>query len=451
MRSERDLDVGPERSPTSDVGRASRSQDLPFASPPLFEDEPAWEAIAPETEEVEAEDPATLAALEGPEADDDLAPTARAAAPSTAADDDDGDDDDDRGLEPRAAFAARPSDAVMVGARAGDAPGRHEAPHERKVRKATGHDAKRDRYNDPDVVANERARGNPHQISRPGLRVKNRDEFHLRGEYAYRYQIVSGNKAVPVDKIWEKELQHGRSEDGQRLALNPSAPRRLVIGGVGGWCVMSWAGEQSAAWIAIKDLKGKFADIKGKASTMSKRWNPKDAGKAKRDGAKEMKFRAVGDPLTKKDRIDETHYIIPAQQGKDGNEVGDYLAKDVLRRSKPGVTGRAASESKRLERAAGNKPLALPGGERDVISIVGNLPHDRTPPVAIDVAQPGVDSFFVPKGKTFRREISLYKRYKTKSTLRQTWVFGYVGKDQGNRKVADKARRGWVPLRTLSA
>lgn len=418
-----------------DVGRSTRSQEL-APSPAMFDDEPQWEAIEQETEEVEAEDPATIAALDLSEDDEALAAG----------------DEDLRSLS-----MTMPSTVAHVAA-VGSAHGRHDAPYERKVKKATGHDAKQDRYNDRDVHSNRVAKhrgkdgklhANPDQIGRPGLRVHGKDEFHLRGEYAYRYQIVNGSKAVAVDKIWEKELQHGQDKEGQRLALNPSAPRRLMIDGVGVWCVMSWAGAQSAAWIAIKDLEGKFADIKGAASKLSKRWNPKDAGKSKRDHATEMKFRSVGDPLVTTDSADQGHYIVPGQKGKNGNEVGDYLVKDVLRRAQPGVTGKAASESKRLEHHNKDAPLTLPNGMRGLVSIVGNLPHDRTPPTAIDTAQPGVDSFFVPKGKTFRREISLYKRHKKKSTLRQTWVYGYVGRDQGTRKVADKNRRGWVPLRTL--
>jgi hypothetical protein len=62
----------------------------------------------------------------------------------------------------------------------------------------------------------------------------------------------------------------------------------------------------------------------------------------------------------------------------------------------------------------------------------------------------GVDTFFVPKGSTFRREISLYKRRASKTKLRQNWVFGYVGRDEGTHKVPDTKRRGWVPRRVLA-
>ena len=434
------------------VGRSTLTEQLEAA--------PQWEDIDPaeyaelEQEEVEAEDSDVVARLDAPEQ-------------SANADDADTDDDDEVEAAP-----AMPSDAVELRsaqdddvadepvARAAAAgkkqPGPHDKPFERAVQHASGHDAKRDRYNDPDVVSNRVGRvkrgdklvKNPHQIGRPGLRVHGKDEFHLRGEFAYRYQIVNGSKAVACDKIWEKELQHGFEKTGQRLALNPARPRLLVIEGELVWCVMSWAGGQSAAWIAIRDLRGKFADIKNTASKKAKAWNPKDVGRKKRDSAVEMKFRPVGDSVASSDKSKDDHrYIVPGQKSKDGNEVGDYLAKDVMRRNRPG--GKAASQSKKLEAKHGGA-LEIEGGMRDLISITGNLPHDKTPPVAIDVARPGIDSFFVPKGKTFRREISLYKRHAKKSTLRQTWVFGFVGRDEGNHKVADKDRRGWVPLRVLT-
>jgi hypothetical protein len=456
----------------ADVGRSTRSQDLqPAQAPWMFDDAGGWKDIEPseyEGEEVEAEDGDVTAALDAPDVNgDDGQIEARSADPARDEEDDDA----------PAALAAMPSDAVDVGSRedeeheaedeeehgavaraaaVGAAEHPHASPFEHSAKKPSGHDAKQDKHNNKHVRSNRvgtvkdkkgKKHKNPNQIGRPGLRVKGRDEFHLRGDFAYRYQIVNGSKAVAVDKIWEKELQHGRDKEGQRLALNPSAPRRLFIDGVGVWCVMSWAGAQSAAWIAIKDLEGKFADIKGKASQMSKRWNPKNATKAQRDHATEMKFRAVGDPVGSADDKDEHRYIVPGQKKANGNEVGDYLIKDVLRRNRPG--GKAASESKRLE-SHHKGALEIEGGMRGLISIVGNLPHDKTPPVAIDVARPGVDTFFVPKGSTFRREISLYKRRASKTKLRQNWVFGYVGRDEGTHKVPDTKRRGWVPRRVLA-
>ncbi|MDQ3338213.1 MAG: hypothetical protein M4D80_23860 [Myxococcota bacterium] len=408
------------------AGRSTRTEALEEA-PSLV-----WEDIDPKEhaqEEIETDDSDVVAALDAPdgEREEPLA------------------GEEEEGEPPIAMAAAMPSTAVAVGAGAGA--GRHDRPHERRVQHATGHDAPQNKYNRGGVRSN-RA-GNNQQIARPGLRVGGKDEFHLRGDYAYRYQIVNGTKAVPVDKIWEKDLQRGADTDKRRLALNPSAPRQLVIEGERVWCVMSWSGDQSAAWIAIKDLRGDFGAIKDKASKISKAWNPKDVGAAKRASAREMKFRAVGDPIATADRIDDGRYIVPGQRGKNGNEVGDYLTKEVIRRERPSGGGNAARESKRLEQKHGGK-IDLENGKRELISIVGNLPHDKTPPVAIDVARPGVDSFFVPQGKTFRREISLYKRRQRTATLRQTWVFGYVGRDQGTRKVPDKNRRGWVPLRVLA-
>jgi hypothetical protein len=287
------------------------------------------------------------------------------------------------------------------------------------------------------------------QIGRPGLRVGNRDEFHLQGDYAYRYMITSGNKAEVADKIWERDLQRGNSQEGGRLALNPSAVRKLMINGVEVECIMSWSGGQSAAWIAIKDLRGASVGAIRAASKRAEKLRPKAATKQARDSAVEMKFRQVDDPIGSEDHTDESRYIVPGQKSKGGNRVGDYLGKSVLRREREGTQGRAAGESKRLEAANGGKPVDIANRKRETFNVTMNLPKDRTPPVAIDVAHPG-DSFFVPRGKTFRREISLYRRTKTSSRVRQTWAYGFIGRDEGARKVADEKRRGWVPLRVLA-
>jgi hypothetical protein len=184
------------------------------------------------------------------------------------------------------------------------------------------------------------------------------------------------------------------------------------------------------------------------AAKRAEKLRPKSTSKQARDHAVEMKFRLLDDPIGTADHLDDQRYIVPGQKSKGGNRVGDYLGKSLMRRARPGTPGRAASQSKRLEHANNDQPIDLQG-KRGTFNVTMNLPKDRTPPVAIDVAHPG-DSFFVPKGKTFRREISLYRRTKTSSTVRQAWVFGFLGRDEGARKVADEKRRGWVPLRVLA-
>jgi hypothetical protein len=371
------------------------------------------------------------------------------------------DDAEDAGGDPAAAApaaapaarAARAAAAAAPAARAAAAPRRartapqHRGKFERTVKNASGHDAKQDRYNRPSVRSN-RVRS-AIQINRPGLRVGNRDEFHLKGDYAYRYMITSGRKAEVADKIWERDLQRGNSKQGGRLALNPSAVRKLMINGVEVECIMSWSGGQSAAWIAIKDLRGASVGAIRAAAKRAEKLRPKNTTQGARDSAVEMKFRLLDDPIGTKDHIDEQRYVVPGQKSKGGNAVGDYLGKSVLRREREGTRGRAASQSKQIETANGGQPVDLENRKRATFNITMNLPKDRTPPVAIDVAHPG-DSFFVPRGKTFRREISLYRRTKTSSKVRQTWVFGFIGRDEGARKVADEKRRGWVPLRVLA-
>jgi hypothetical protein len=270
--------------------------------------------------------------------------------------------------------------------------------------------------------------------------------------------IKSGRKAEVVDKIWERDLQRGNSKKGGRLALNPSAVRKLMINGVEVECIMSWSGGQSAAWIAIKDLRGASVGAIRAASRRAEKLRPKNTTDQARDRAVEMKFRSIPnpkdeqapqDPIGVADDLDRQRYIVPGQKSKHGNAVGDYLGKRVPRRENEGRRGRAAGQSRRIEAANNNQPVDLENVKRSTFNVTMNLPKDRTPPVAIDVAHPG-DSFFVPRGKTFRREISLYRRRKTASKVRQTWVFGFIGRDSGTGKVADESRRGWVPLRVLS-
>jgi hypothetical protein len=457
---------------------ATRSESAVEAiRPPLFADDARWETIDPAEyeaaqesehegeaaggEEVEPENTEALARLDGasPEhgAADGGDAAGSAAAPEGRAAGDAADEHD--AAAETAAPASMPSDAVELApdpsraaaaeeAHAGAQPApQHRGHFERTVKTASGHDAKQDRYNRPSVRSH-RVRS-AIQIGRPGLRVGNRDEFHLQGDYAYRYMITSGRKAEVADKIWERDLQRGNSTQGGRLALNPSAIRKLIVNGVELECIMSWSGGQSAAWIAIKDLRGASVGAIRAAARRAEKLRPRSTSQAARDGAVELKFRPLTDPIATADRIDDRRYVVPGQKGVGGNRVGDYLGKAVLRRERAGTAGRAASASKRLEQANRGQPVDIENGERALYNVTMNLPKDRTPPVAIDVAHPG-DSFFVPKGTTFRREISLYRRRKTSSQVRQAWAFGFVGRDEGARKVADEKRRGWVPLRVLA-
>ena len=461
------------------VGKATLSEALPHtpqykaaakaeADAPMFGDDPQWETIDPaelaelaeqhreEPEsESEQEDPAALAALEADapaiddaqvdpdvqarEADAEAIPTAPPSGTVAI------------GAQPRAVAASAAQPAAAAAAAPTSAGNAHAAPYERKTKKQHKHNAKRDQYN-REVV--EHHAGNQFQISRPGVRVSGKDEMHLKGDFAYRYTITSGNQAQVADKIWEHELQHGNDRTGDRLALNPSHSRVLSISGVEVECVLSWASGQSAAWIAIDDLRGNHATIKRAVNRHAAKGQPKAANQAARDTAKPMKFRAVGG-VADADTTDRGRYIVPGQKGTSGNQVADYLAKRVIRRwsnSDAPNTAKAAAASKKLEAAlaAANKPIQAPTGKRQTINVMANLPHERAAAVAVDTALPG-DGFFVPRGATYRREISMYKRTKKSSNLRQTWVYGFIGKDAGARQVADKSRRGWVPLRVLQA
>jgi hypothetical protein len=229
----------------------------------------------------------------------------------------------------------------------------------------------------------------------------------------------------------------------------------LRINGVEVECVLSWQGGQSAAWIAIADLRGNHGQIKRAVNRHAAKGQPKAASKAARDTATPMLFRSVSGPADA-DSIDRGRYIVPGQKGLQGNQVSDYLAKSVIRRwtnADAPANAKAANASMKLDQklAAAGKTIQAPTGKRNMLNVMANLPHGRAASVAVDVASPG-DHFFVPRGATYRREISMYKRTKTTSNLRQTWVYGFIGKlDANGTQVADASRRGWVPLRVLKA
>lgn len=461
------MQVGPDPARAADAGDSAHDEDHDEDHAEGHgEHAAALAAAAPEDKRDDDEDGAPAAAAQAAKDDD--------------ADDDDA-DDDDAGAGARAAAAPASLKSTGGGKGGGKQAGKgggskktgaktsskkkggkqkpkgkphHRGKYERTVKKASGYDPERDGLNRRTVRS---YRPDPRdkdkkQIGRPGLRVGKRDEFHINGDYAYRYMIKSGNVAEVVDMVWERDLQPDGSNDKKkaRLALNPSAVRTLTIGTEKLECIMSWNGGQSAAWIAIKDIKGASAGAIKAASKRRANWRPMGASKQERANATEMKFRPVTDAYAKKDHIDEKRYVVPGQTGG-ANKIGDYLGKSAnLRRLGTSIPATAAGESKRLEAKNNNQRIAV-GQSREVYNVAMNLPHDRTPPVALDVAHPQ-DSFFVPKSKEkkkFRREISLYRPDADRSRVRQTWVFGYVHSEEGGVRVPDLKRRGWVPLRVL--
>ncbi|MBA3821111.1 MAG: hypothetical protein H0X17_19660 [Deltaproteobacteria bacterium] len=292
----------------------------------------------------------------------------------------------------------------------------HRGKFERRVKKASSHFAKQDAYNKRRIRGH--AKTNPNQIGRPGVRVGTQDKMDIVPATALRYRIVEGNKGEAVDQISKAEIAAG-----QRLALNPARVRMLVTDGQPPRpYVLCWYGIQSSAWIGLHDLAGNQHNIRVAVEKQAKAWGPK---RASAKNVKRMQFRPVDDPIAKIDASDDRDYILQNQKGV-GNNVADYLAHQTPTK------------------------FAAPGAPtRQSYNVTMNLPQADAPPVAIDVVAPG-DFFFVVRGKQFQREIAIYAPRAKQSKRRQTWVYGFVAKqDTAGRPTPDKARFGWVPLRCV--
>ncbi len=297
-----------------------------------------------------------------------------------------------------------------------------QAPLDRKVRMGKPQWAQQDRYNRGGVRAN-RLKNRKTQIDRAGVRVNGRDQFSINEATAPRFTIVSGSMTRQLDVVKRADIKRG----SRRLAINPAHTRKLLIGASRVDCVLTWHGSKGAAWLPIKSLKGDqtfHTRVKADVNKRARTWQPKAASVAHvstfliSNGANPKSAREGAAKATERD---ERRYIRPNQKAAGGNQVADYLQTEN-RGSKVNIT------------------LNLPSP--------GAKPGTTTAPVAVDVAQVG-DHFFVPHGRTFVREISVFKRRATRSNERQTWVYGFVGKNVNGKFVPDPARRGWVPLRMI--
>ena len=204
------------------------------------------------------------------------------------------------------------------------------------------------------------------------------------------------------------------------VALNASETTLLKVGNTTERCVLVWASVQGSAWIPISSLADnaqEATEIQHSVDKLAKKWSPAVASTS---GTRRFKFRPLGDKIATPDDYDKTNYILGHQSGT-GNNVEDYLQ----RFAPDGV-----------------------GGERHYYNICMNLPQNDAPPVAIDIANPG-EVFFVKKGRNFQREISIFNKSARATVQLQKWVYGFIGKQVGNKWVPDPTRVGWVPLRVL--
>ncbi|MDB4958603.1 MAG: hypothetical protein JWO36_6172 [Myxococcales bacterium] len=438
------------------VGRSTLSQQLAFEDDPrkapMFEGVPQWEDIEPD--QIAEPNVGAARAVEGnlaahhdaPATADDVADDPEFAIDAPAA--------DHTALAREAAptdlasTEAAPSEAAPTEAAPTEAPPSEAAPASETSTRAsiasaappaqinpTGpqhagafehhahgnkpHYAHQDKYNRPSIKSP--AQTNDKQIRRPGVRVGDHDEFSLNVATAHRYRIVNNTHGQQVDDVNQADI-----DAGQRLALNPAHVRKLTINGKPVSCVMSWYGQQGSAWIPVHVLKGDTNKIKHAVENRAKHWDP---AAAPTKHVARFQFRPAGDPIAYADDTDRRTFITPNQKSDHSNHVADYLGHSV-------ATSLGPSPARRND-----------------YNITMNLPSKSAPPVAIDMAQPG-ETFFVPKGKTFRREIETFEQREPgkphgKPVQMQTWVYGFVGKKHGSKIVPDKSRRGWVPLRVL--
>jgi hypothetical protein len=333
----------------------------------------------------------------------------------------------------------------------------HGGPFERTLPHKKKYFARTDEYNRKRIEDNPVRNGN--HVSRPGVRVgskkKGKDLFKLATPTAMRYLIVFENgKYVgkPYDEVIGKDLssvsfkylvakakREGKPPPpppttNSRLLLNPAKPRKIWIDGAERWCVLSWYGIQSSAWIRVDQLK-----VPGMSVAKSDDAILKAARKgAKKDRPKRpplsnlahFQFRAAADPVGRSDTLDMTRKLGP-NTGGGGNAVSHYLGHDTPT-SYTQADGTVHSES------------------RFVYPISQSLPRPGAAVLALDTATPE-DHFFVPSGPDFHREVGVYALNAKKSNVRQTWVYGFLGKNVNGVWQPDTTRYGWVPLRTIKA
>lgn len=327
----------------------------------------------------------------------------------------------------------------------------HHDPHakrfEKKKKHAEKHHPKTDRYNQGDVKSD---RVGKDVAARPGVFVNKGGHkdgvFNLKNATATRYLFVKHGKqniAQPFDTVERAKLAHhnfkarGKEADAQgrdqRILLNPSEPRKLVIGGKKVTCVLSWVDGQTAAWIPVRELTGNTSKILGAVRRRTADWGPHRVSSSSRTLArKSTRYVIRNDKVGLPTRADDGDVL--AAGAKSGDNVTHYLSKD-LRKPAFGADG------KRID----GKNVT-----RSIVPICMNLPGAHTPPVANDTAQAG-ESFFVMRDASFHRDAPVFENGKHQANKVMRWVFGHLGMIDANGKtVPDPSRRGWVPFRVLA-
>lgn len=276
--------------------------------------------------------------------------------------------------------------------------------------------AKVDRYN-PTLASNPFT-DKKHQLQRPGIRVKGKDKFKVKGGAQLRYLITDDNQVKVADRVTNKSSS-GKAND---IAINIAHTRKLVLepGKPAVECVLVFVRGRGAAWMPMSGL-----DTGTDTSTLRKKVN---------DAAKKHQPRHVPKGTSFK------RYTFVKKVPASGID-DDYI--------QPNRTHGADMVDHYLKRTV-DTGLGKFGGpnKRSYYNVSLNLPQKKAPPTAVDTAEPGAP-FFVAQGKEFERQVSVFGEKKSKAKSHFAWVFGYLGKKDGKDWVPDEARRGWVPKRCL--
>jgi hypothetical protein len=269
-----------------------------------------------------------------------------------------------------------------------------------------------DRYN-PTLASNPFT-DKKKQLQRPGIRVKGRDKFKVKGGAQPRYLITDGNHVKVADRVTNKNSK-GKPND---IAINIAHTRKLELepGKPPVECVLVFVRGRGAAWMPMDGL------VTGTdKSTLRKKVNEKASKHQPRRVPKNTKF---------------TRYTFRASVPPSGID-DDYI--------QPNRTNGADMVEHYLKREV---DTGL-GKKRSYYNVSLNLPQKKVPPTAVDTAEPGAP-FFAFDGKQFERSVSVFGEKKKKAKSQFAWVFGYLGKrDADGNWVPDEARRGWVPKRCL--
>ena len=279
--------------------------------------------------------------------------------------------------------------------------------HKKKHHRAHVEYAKQDDYNDADV-RNNHPEGQVER-QRPGVTLgkgrKRDDTFQIGANGAPMY---FGNG--------ELRTQLG---GGSEVCVNPAAPRRFGTE----TCVLAWCGEKGSGWVPASaifdgdDAVGSTLVSKLRGSTYQD-WRPEDDDF--RNAHHKMRFKSSVEGPSEHDSAGmpakTAEYVFPNQTR--ANHTRDHL----------------------LRTGGNTRP------EDDYYNVFMDLPQRDAAAVAHDVAQPGEWFWVVKNGEhLMKRTVDTFHEGNTKHGRDLTFVYGYVGSEDG----PDKRRRGWVAYPVL--